>query len=177
MRRRRSPRRLRSLACAAAVLASATFEGESWASGYLTARFGGDHGMPAMPNGYAIYYNPAALGGTTGTTITGDVSLALRHVHYKRTGDALSPSDPDRLLGDPKYINANTGDANLLIDLYLTTTNAELELSTDERTEMKAALDRLAEQLISSPSEEPSQSSCVSNNGGTAGAAGAGGAP
>ena len=69
-----------------------------------------------MANGYATYFNPAALGGTTGTTITGDVSLALRHVHYKRSGDALSPTPNRReaLLADPKYINANTGDANLL---------------------------------------------------------------
>ena len=71
----------------------------------------------------------------------------------------------------------SAGDAKLLIEQYLTTTNAELELSTDERAEMKAALDRLAEPLISSPSEQPSKSSCVQNTGGAGGAAGAGGAP
>lgn len=71
----------------------------------------------------------------------------------------------------------SAGDANLLIEHYLTTANTELTLSTDERVEMKAALDRLAEQLISSPSEEPSQSRCVTNTGGAGGAAGAGGAP
>src|SRR5688572_2092612 len=70
------------------------------ASGYLTARFGSDHGTPAAPNTYAIYFNPAALGGTTGTTITGDVALALRWAHYKRPDTALSPSGAarDRLL-------------------------------------------------------------------------------
>lgn len=67
----------------------------------------------------------------------------------------------------------SAGDASLLIEHYLTTVDAEVQLSTDERSEMKAALDRLAEQLISSPSEEPSQSSCVTNTGGAAGAAGA----
>lgn len=68
----------------------------------------------------------------------------------------------------------SVGDANLIIEHYLTTVDAEVQLSTDERLEMKAALDRLAKQLISSPAEEPSQSSCVANTGG---AAGAGGAP
>jgi long-chain fatty acid transport protein len=91
-------------------------EREAEASGYLTARFGSDHGTPATPNAFAIYFNPAALGGTTGTTITGDVSLALRWVHYKRGADALSPSPnaKNALLADQTYIDANTGDANLL---------------------------------------------------------------
>lgn len=71
----------------------------------------------------------------------------------------------------------SVGDANLLIEHYLTTVDTEVQLSTDERTEMKAALDRLAKPLISSPSEEPSQSSCVANTGGAGGAAGASGAP
>lgn len=70
----------------------------------------------------------------------------------------------------------SVGDANLLIEHYLTTVDAEVQLSTDERADMKAALDRLAKQLISSPSEEPSQSNCVSNTGGAGGATGAGGA-
>src|SRR5262245_5055511 len=97
-------------------LSAALAPRDAKASGYLTARYGGDEGAPMMANGYALYYNPAALGGTTGTTITGDLTLALRQAHYKRTGDALSPlpANKDRLLADQKYINANTGDANLL---------------------------------------------------------------
>jgi len=87
--------------------------GEAKASGYLTARFGSDHGTPVMPNGYAIYYNPAALGGATGTTLTGDVAIALRWADYKRGADALSPSDPN-LRNDPAYVGSNTGKANLL---------------------------------------------------------------
>ena len=71
----------------------------------------------------------------------------------------------------------SAGDASILIELYLTAANAELELSTDERTEMKAALDRLAEPLISSPSEDPSQSSCVDDTGSPSGTPGAGGDP
>lgn len=89
------------------------------ASGYLTARFGGDLGGPMMPNTYAIYFNPAALGGSTGTTIVGDASLVLRQAHYTRTPNALSPSNPE-LLGPEsgergsRYRLANTGEANLL---------------------------------------------------------------
>lgn len=103
-------------ALAAALVSTVGGEREADASGYLTARFGSDHGTPATPNAFAIYFNPAALGGTTGTTITGDVSLALRWVHYKRGADALSPSGQQRdaLLADQTYVNANTGDANLL---------------------------------------------------------------
>jgi long-chain fatty acid transport protein len=83
------------------------------ASGYLTARFGTDHGTPASPNGFAVYFNPAALGGTTGTTITGDVSLLLRWASYQRGVDALSASD-EATKQDPAYRSANVGRANLL---------------------------------------------------------------
>lgn len=111
-RLRRPLAALATLAAFGATLASAS---DAEASGYLTARFGGDLGGPMMANGYAVYFNPAALGGTTGTTITGDVSLALRQAHYTRTRNALSPSRPE-LLGDPnsRYALSNTGEANLL---------------------------------------------------------------
>jgi len=80
------------------------------ASGYLTARYGSDDGTPAMANAYAIYFNPGALGGTKGTTITGDVSAVVRWASYERTTDALSPSDPNSK-NDPAYVSANTGRA------------------------------------------------------------------
>jgi long-chain fatty acid transport protein len=108
---------LSRLALSVPALACALFAGaDAHASGYLTARFGSDHGTPASPNTYAVYYNPAALGGTTGTTITGDVALAVRWAHYKRNDTGLSPSGgaKDRLAGDQKYIDSNTGDGNLL---------------------------------------------------------------
>jgi len=83
------------------------------ASGYLTARFGTDHGTPASPNGFAVYFNPAALGGTTGTTITGDLSVLLRWASYRRSVDALSASD-ETTTQDPAYRNANVGTAKLV---------------------------------------------------------------
>jgi long-chain fatty acid transport protein len=65
-----------------------------------------------MPNTFAVYFNPGALGGTKGTTITCDVGVLLRSVRYTRTEQALSPSRPE-LLNDPSYVSANTGTANL----------------------------------------------------------------
>lgn len=111
---------LRALSWRRSLAAAATFGGvalassDASASGYLTARFGTDHGTPASPNTFAIYYNPAALGGTKGTTLTGDVSVLLRWAHYQRTTDGLSPSDPNSKTNDPQYVAANTGHANLL---------------------------------------------------------------
>ncbi|HVJ93985.1 MAG TPA: outer membrane protein transport protein [Labilithrix sp.] len=110
------PRRLLPLFFAAAAFTGLTAPAkDAEASGYLTARFGGDQGGPMMPNGYSVYFNPGALGGTTGTTITGDLSVVLRYVSYERGTDALSPTpnNRDRLLGDAKYVSANTGKATL----------------------------------------------------------------
>lgn len=116
--------RVSGRALALAALVSGAFgatllaPSDAAASGYLTARFGTDHGTPASPNGFAVYYNPAALGGTTGTTITGDVSVLLRWASYQRGDDALSPAD-EATRQDPAYRNANIGRANLLNMLAL----------------------------------------------------------
>jgi long-subunit fatty acid transport protein len=113
-------RRATYLRLALATIAFASVSGagarDAEASGYLTARFGSDYGTPATPNTFAVYYNPAALGGAKGTTITGDLSLALRWAHYQRGAEALSPSGNarERELADQRYIDANTGNANLL---------------------------------------------------------------
>lgn len=107
---------IRSRVCRSASLVSFVLLGalasprDAEASGYLTARYGADHGAPAHPNTFAVYFNPAALGGTTGTTITGDVSVLLRFAEYQR--NALSPSNAD-LLTDQSYIDANSGKATL----------------------------------------------------------------
>src|SRR5262249_18470660 len=66
----RRPRFLRPLGLASLVLAALAWPEEAEASGYLTARFGSDQGTPAQPNTFAVYFNPAALGGTKGTTLT-----------------------------------------------------------------------------------------------------------
>lgn len=97
---------------AAAFAVAALAPGEAEASGYLTARYGADHGSPAQANTFAVYFNPAALGGTKGTTLTGDLSVLLRFARYNRPANALSPSNDD-LLYDQAYLDANTGTASL----------------------------------------------------------------
>ncbi len=91
------------------------------AAGFLTSRFGADHGQPALSTPYAVYFNPAALGGMRGTHIIGDGILALRSITHTRTDGALSPSDP-AYKADPKYKDANTGENsanNILASPYL----------------------------------------------------------
>ena len=72
----------------------------------------------------------------------------------------------------------SAGDANLLIELYLTAATAELDLRPSELDDMRGALERLSKPLIVSDSSEPSASVCPTGAGGAggAGAAGAGGA-
>lgn len=66
------------------------------------------------------------------------------------------------------------GDVDILVEHYLDVVTEELDLSAPERSEMQAALYRLAAPQIASDSSEPSQSSCpVEMGGGGAG----GGAP
>ena len=72
---------------AAALVASS-----AGATGYLVARFGADHGTPAIANPYSVYYNPAAMGGATGTQLALDAAILFRQATYNRTADALTPS-------------------------------------------------------------------------------------
>lgn len=81
------------------------------ASGYLNPRLADPHGHPALANPYAIYFNPAALGGLQGTHIVVDGTLAWRTADVTRNASALSPQSPGSL-GDPTYIAVNTGDAH-----------------------------------------------------------------
>src|SRR6266542_1598884 len=81
------------------------------ASGFLNPRLADPHGQPALANPYAVYFNPAALGGVQGTEIVVDGTLAYRTVDYTRTSSALSPQLPT-LVNDPTYVAANTGDAH-----------------------------------------------------------------
>lgn len=82
------------------------------ASGYLAARFGADDGTPAVANPYALYFNPAAMGGMKGTTLAVDGTLVLRDVSYTRPQSALSSTYPDANT-NAQYIAANTGKASL----------------------------------------------------------------
>lgn len=83
----------------------------SQASGFLNPRLADPHGNPALANPYAIYFNPAALGGMQGTHIVVDGTLAWRTVDITRNASALSAQLPGSL-SDPTYVRANTGDAH-----------------------------------------------------------------
>lgn len=68
------------------------------------------------------------------------------------------------------------GDAELLIDHYLRAATTELQLSSAEDAEMRAALERLARTVVVDPSSLPSHVDCLSGAGGAGGApSGAGG--
>ncbi len=67
------------------------------------------------------------------------------------------------------------GDANVLMDLYVEACQRDLALSPLERTDMLAALSRLAEPLIRDSSIELSQPACDAGGAGGAGGNGNGG--
>lgn len=106
-----------------AILGCTAFVGaerEANAAGYLVARFGSDHGTPAMPNNFAMYFNPAAMSGMKGTQLTGDLSALLRFVSYTREQTALSPSAANSgLTGNQSYVNSNTGNNKIVNVLAL----------------------------------------------------------
>ncbi len=83
------------------------------AGGISASRFGSDHGTPAQSNPYSVYFNPAAMGGMTGTEIVVDGTFAVRSLEYTRPVGALSPSDAAQST-NATYRNANTGDATAL---------------------------------------------------------------
>ncbi len=56
-----SSKRLRTVVATSAGLASLLAAGTASATGFSTARFGGEHGHPMTNNPTALYYNPAGL--------------------------------------------------------------------------------------------------------------------
>ena len=83
---------------------------DAWGSGFVVARFGGEHGHPTTNNLSAIYYNPGALSLGTGTRLMIDGTLAHRSVDYTRPEGAISSPG----VGTPNdIIGANSGTATL----------------------------------------------------------------
>ncbi|MBW2528140.1 MAG: outer membrane protein transport protein [Deltaproteobacteria bacterium] len=60
------------------------------ATGFSSARFGGEHGTPTSPNPTALYYNPAAITGADGVHLLADAVLLLRDTRYEH---AKAPTD------------------------------------------------------------------------------------
>lgn len=126
---RGSRRRLaRGGVAAVAALGLLGFASEARASGYLTARYGSDMGTPATPNAYAVYYNPAAMGGTHGTNLIIDASVVARFASYERAATAPS-ADCQK---DPDCVAANTGKGTLKNLLALPYIGATTDLGTKD---------------------------------------------
>lgn len=102
-------RRAVSATCLAFTFAF-TWATSARASGFLNPRLADPHGHPALSNPYAVYFNPAALGGIEGTQIVVDGTLAYRTVDFDRARSALSPSALQQ--ADPTYVGSNTGSAH-----------------------------------------------------------------
>jgi long-chain fatty acid transport protein len=77
------------------------------ASGFATARFGGEHGNVTTTNPTALYYNPGGLGASDGIHLMVDGSIALRSLTWEHTAAASDPMDPVGAEG------ANAGRAEL----------------------------------------------------------------
>ena len=62
---------------------------QAFASGFLAARFGGEHGHPTTDDTTAIYYNPAGLALRSGTHISINGLMAYRKASYDRSPEAI----------------------------------------------------------------------------------------
>src|SRR5689334_6388096 len=95
-----------SLALAAAA---ASLTGDALASGFATAKFGGEHGTPTTEDPTAIYYNPAGIALSQGINIIANGDVAFRSVLYDRRPSA----GPDDVPEPADARGANTGRASL----------------------------------------------------------------
>src|SRR5829696_4332538 len=99
--------RTKTFASAALALTAALAAPNALASGFSTARFGGEHGNPVTTNPTAIYYNPAGLAESEGIHIFVDGNIAFRGATYKHTAAPTDNPEPAGAEG------ANTDEANL----------------------------------------------------------------
>lgn len=92
------------------VVAACIISSHAGASGFSTARFGGEHGHPTTSNPTALYFNPAGLALERGHRLYLDGAFAFRSAQYDRPAGAIS--DPGG--GTPTdAIAANAGEASL----------------------------------------------------------------
>ncbi len=95
-----------------AALVASVLPARAGASGFLAARFGGEHGHPTTSNPTAIYYNPAGLALATGTRLYLDGAFAYRTASYERPAGVID--HPNQQPGTPAdAIAANSGKAEL----------------------------------------------------------------
>jgi long-chain fatty acid transport protein len=91
----------------AILVASATHASESRAAGFAAARFGGELGGVTSTNPPALYYNPAGIGFSSGTSLFGDGTVALRHFSWEHPHSQYDGMDP------PGAEGANAGKAEI----------------------------------------------------------------
>jgi long-chain fatty acid transport protein len=103
----RSARRERALFAASAFLTALAGCPRAHASGFATARFGGEHGNVTEANPMALYYNVGALGFSEGFHGMVDGSLALRSLRWVHPPASSEPPEP------PGAEGANSGKAEL----------------------------------------------------------------
>jgi long-chain fatty acid transport protein len=95
----------RTLLILGGVAALATSSERATAAGFAAARFGGELGGVMSTNPTALYYNPAGIGFSTGTTLFLDGTLAIRHFSWRHTRAPTDAADP------PGAEGSNTGTA------------------------------------------------------------------
>ena len=107
--------RLRTAICVVPGVVLLSSAGVAHASGFATARFGGEHGHPTTDNPTALYYNPAGIAEDTPgfekklwrVKIFADASLAMRWASWSHARSPNDEPEPDDAPG------ANTGTAEL----------------------------------------------------------------
>jgi long-chain fatty acid transport protein len=86
------------------------------ASGFLTARFGGEHGHPTTENATAMYYNPAGLAFAGSTQLYLDGTLAWVKASFDRDPAAIYPliGQDGSSAGTPAdRLDTNSGESTL----------------------------------------------------------------
>lgn len=109
-------RHLGTLATAVTTL-TALSAGQALASGFMSARFGGEHGHPTTDNPSAMYYNPAGLALGEGTRLYLDGTFAYISASYDRPEEAVFPVIPAGQTGSGTPVEAidrNSGKNDLL---------------------------------------------------------------
>src|SRR3954469_16469359 len=84
----------RAQLAAALVMALTARTGPALASGFASARFGGEHGTVTATNPTALYYNPAGIAFSEGTHLLLDGTLALRHATWTHAPAATDEPEP-----------------------------------------------------------------------------------
>ncbi len=75
------------------VIVGATGD-RAYASGFSSARFGGEHGHPTTSNPTALHYNPAGIALSSGTSLFADGVLAYRRGSWEHQPHPTERADP-----------------------------------------------------------------------------------